>query len=65
MDSVTRSSDYIQLHRGGPETLAESLAFIQKTAADIIDAISAVELPCHERICSSSTPTISYQETTV
>ena len=39
LDSVTRSADYIQLYRGSTETLAESLEFIQKTAALIIDAV--------------------------
>ena len=43
LDSVTRSSDYIQLYRGGAETLAESLDFIQKTATQIIEALHDVE----------------------
>ena len=46
LDSKTRSSDYIQLYRGTTETLAESLEYIQKTAAAIIEAISAVEPEC-------------------
>jgi antirestriction protein ArdC len=35
----TSSSDYIQLHSGGKDTLAESLSFIQKTAAEILTTI--------------------------
>jgi antirestriction protein ArdC len=49
LDSATRSADYIQLYRGDTETLAESLELIQKTAADIVQAIedvrSSVEVP--------------------
>ena len=41
LDSATRSSDYIQLYRGKPDTLSESLEFIQKTAAWIIEAIDS------------------------
>lgn len=44
LDSATRSADYIQLYRGNTDTLAESLRFIQATAADIIDAVNAVEM---------------------
>ena len=33
VDTATRSADYIQLYRGDSDTLAESLTFIQKTAA--------------------------------
>ena len=36
VDTSTRSADYIQLYRGDTDTLAESLAFIQKTAAHIL-----------------------------
>ncbi len=36
LDSSTRSADYIQLYRGTTDTLAESLDFIQKTAAQVI-----------------------------
>ena len=34
------SSDYIQLHAGDKATLAESLTFIQQTAALILEAIA-------------------------
>jgi antirestriction protein ArdC len=40
LDTNTSSADYIQLHAGDKDTLAESLAFIQQTAADILRAIS-------------------------
>jgi hypothetical protein len=45
LDSLVRSSDYIQLHRGDTETLADSLEVIQKTAMRIVEAIETVELP--------------------
>ena len=45
LDSMAKSADYIQLYRGGPKTLAESLEAIQKTAAWVIDAISSTENP--------------------
>ncbi len=32
-------SDYIQLHAAGKETLSESLAFIQQTAAEILKVV--------------------------
>jgi len=41
LDCSTRSSDYIQMYRGTADTLSESLDRIQKTAARIIEAISA------------------------
>ena len=50
LDSQTRSSDYIQLYRGNTDTLAESLDFIQKTAARIVEAINAVGLGCDETL---------------
>ena len=40
LDTNSASSDYIQLHSGDKATLAESLTFIQKTAAEILTAIS-------------------------
>ncbi|MCH8243092.1 MAG: ImmA/IrrE family metallo-endopeptidase [Planctomycetes bacterium] len=40
LDSSTRSADYIQLYRGTTDTLAESLDFIQKTAAQVIAQLS-------------------------
>jgi antirestriction protein ArdC len=43
LDCTTRSADYIQLYRGTPETLAESLHFVQRTAAALIEELDAVE----------------------
>ncbi len=40
LDSGAAHSDYIQLYGGGKEALTESLALIQKTAADIIEAMT-------------------------
>ena len=39
LDTGTSSSDYIQLHSGDKATLAESLGFVQRTAAEILKAI--------------------------
>ncbi|MDX2198758.1 MAG: ArdC-like ssDNA-binding domain-containing protein [Phycisphaerae bacterium] len=39
----THAADYIQLYDGNTDTLAESLEFVQKTAATIIAAIAADE----------------------
>jgi antirestriction protein ArdC len=39
LDAGTSSSDYIQLHSGDKTTLAESLAYVQRTAAEILNAI--------------------------
>jgi antirestriction protein ArdC len=39
IDSKARSSDYIALYRGDPQVLAESLQFIQHTAARIIEGL--------------------------
>jgi hypothetical protein len=39
LDPGTSSSDYIQLHSGDQATLAESLGFVQRTAAEILKAI--------------------------
>jgi antirestriction protein ArdC len=39
LDTNTSSSDYIQLHNGNQETLAESLALVQQTASMILKAI--------------------------
>jgi hypothetical protein len=44
LDTNTSSADYIQLHAGDKATLAESLAFIQQTAAAIIAAIAPQEM---------------------
>ncbi len=44
LETGTSSSDYIQLHSGDKATLAESLGFIQQTAAVILKAI----LPAQE-----------------
>jgi len=43
LDSNTSSSDYIQLYDGNKETLIESLERVQKTAMEIIEAITAQE----------------------
>jgi hypothetical protein len=40
LDASTSSSDYIQLHSGDKSTLAESLAYVQQTAAEILQAIT-------------------------
>jgi hypothetical protein len=40
LDSGAAHSDYIRLYGGGKEALTESLALIQKTAADIIEAMT-------------------------
>lgn len=45
LDVNSSSSDYIQLHSGDQATLAESLAFIQQTAAAILRAIAGPEAP--------------------
>jgi hypothetical protein len=39
LETTTRSSDYIQLYRGGVATLSESLDLIQKTAASLIEQL--------------------------
>ncbi|HWB84385.1 MAG TPA: ArdC family protein [Bryobacteraceae bacterium] len=39
LDVNTASADYIQLHSGDKATLAESLAFVQQTAAELLKAI--------------------------
>jgi len=44
LDVNTSSSDYIQLHAGDKTTLAESLAFVQRTADGILKAI----MPSHD-----------------
>lgn len=44
LDTSTAMSDYIQLYAGDTGTLAQSLDFIQKTAAEIIAAISHDEV---------------------
>lgn len=41
LDTNSASSDYIQLHRGDKDTLSESLALIQQTAAEILRAIGS------------------------
>lgn len=43
LDTATAMSDYIQLYSGDSGTLAQSLDFIQKTAAEIITAITQEE----------------------
>jgi hypothetical protein len=49
LDTSTEASDYIQLHRGDKETLLASLAAIQRTAAEILHAISCSRLNRGER----------------
>jgi antirestriction protein ArdC len=39
LDTNTSSSDYIQLHSGDKTTLAESLGFVQQTAAEILKVV--------------------------
>ena len=39
LETTTRSSDYIQLHRGDVAMLNESLDLIQKTAASLIERL--------------------------
>jgi antirestriction protein ArdC len=48
VDSMSKSADYIGLYRGSVETLSESLDFIQKTAAHIIEALSLAETQVQE-----------------
>jgi hypothetical protein len=43
LDAGSSSSDYIQLHSGDKDTLVESLGSVQRTAAEILNAI----LPPH------------------
>ncbi len=44
LDTNTASSDYVQLYAGDRETLAESLEYVQQTAAEIIAAITPEEV---------------------
>jgi antirestriction protein ArdC len=50
LDVNTASADYIQLHSGDKATLAESLAFVQQTAAEILEAIMPRELAGESQI---------------
>jgi hypothetical protein len=50
LDSDSASSDYIQLHSGDKVTLAESLAFVQQTAAEILKAISPTESAANPKL---------------
>jgi hypothetical protein len=43
LDVNTASADYIQLYAGDKATLAESLAFVQQTAEEILNAIQPAE----------------------
>jgi hypothetical protein len=45
LDTNTASSDYIRLYSGDRKTLAESLEFIQSTAAEILTALEVVSDP--------------------
>ena len=46
LDTNSASSDYIQLYNGNKETLMESLERIQRTAAEILDAVMDKESEC-------------------
>jgi antirestriction protein ArdC len=52
LDVNTAFSDYVQLHGGDKETLAESLAFIQQTAAVILQAVELAEVAVASPQCS-------------
>jgi hypothetical protein len=39
LDTNSSSCDYIQLHSGDKATLAESLAFVQQTAGEILKVV--------------------------
>ena len=41
LDANTSSSDYIQLHNGDRKTLMESLESIQRTASEILEAVTS------------------------
>jgi hypothetical protein len=43
LDTNSAAADYIQMYQGSKETLAESLDCIQKTAASIIEAVTAAD----------------------
>jgi len=47
LDAGAAARDYIQFYDGKTDTLAASLDRIQKTAADIIAALSAPEEQAH------------------
>lgn len=49
LDVNSASSDYIQLHAGDKATLAESLAFVQQTSAEILRAISPEDSPANHQ----------------
>jgi len=51
LDTNTASRDYIQLYSGEKATLAESLAFVQKTAARILEAITSPKTNGGEHNC--------------
>jgi hypothetical protein len=46
LDTNSASSDYIQLYNGDKETLMESLGRIQRTAAEILEAVMDKESEC-------------------
>jgi hypothetical protein len=46
LDTNSASSDYIQLYNGDKETLMESLGRIQRTAAEILEAVMDKESGC-------------------
>lgn len=54
LDTNSASSDYIQLYDGDKETLMESLGRIQRTAAEILEAITTNEESESENTCVES-----------
>jgi antirestriction protein ArdC len=50
LESLERSSDYIQLHQGDKELFLASLYHIQRVAAQIVDGLT--ELSCSEPHCA-------------
>jgi len=43
LDTNTAAADYIKLYNGNAQTLSASLNFVQKTAAEILNALEIVE----------------------
>ena len=54
LDCLGHSADYIQLYRGNTDTLCESLYYIRKTAADLIEALHSVPTASKDTSLSSS-----------
>jgi len=51
IECTVHSADYIQLYRGDAESLRESMHLVQKTAADLIEALQNTRLPCEAAQC--------------